>query len=388
MTMTGNPNDITISAVGINSSFGGIVDAAAAFRCGMSRGRELTDWPYFDEEYFHQHFIIGHPAAGLSEGFHGIGRYIKMAVFALNDMQQYLNMAVLDPDRLGISFVFPKNATDEIDLLNLEGKFGAFLNRWGQLCKVKTEVKIVRTYFEGKVGIISAIQDAFQLLKSGNVQYHLICSLDTLLDSRRLGRLIALGKVKTVDNPKGLAPGEGACFALLENINSSKDRGITPKVVLEPPTLILFQNDATKEQKLDDKGKTTDGEQMAEDKEMRRDAMPQTGEALSKVMIKVLGNAQGIGYEKGTIYCDLNGEDFLAADFGNALVRSHPRYFLRDWKLEIPALSFGDTGSAFGLLAVCLATQAFSRGYSVGDKALIVISTEEGNKGAVVLRRV
>ena len=362
--MTGNSNDIAISALGVHSSLGGSMDAAAAFRCGLSRGQELQDWPYFDEETLHEHLLIGHPAAGLSDGFQGLGRFVKMGAYALEDMRQHLNSMDINPAKLGIFFVFPITDVNQAISADLKNEFGIFLTRLQELCWIKVEKKNTRAYFEGRLGVISAIQDAQKFLKDGNIDYCLIGAIDTLLDSQRLSDFLIANKVKTMDNPTGLVPGEAACFILLERLSSTKHRENIPEVVLQQPSLVI-----------------------APDKDDDSEQIP-TGCVLCEAMVGALDNAQATATDKGTIYCDMNGEDFKAADFGGALVRASSHYLLSDWKLEIPALSFGETGAASGMIAICLAFQAFSRGYLFGDKALVVMSSEQGHSGAIVLRRV
>lgn len=361
--MPWSPNDIAITGVGVHSSLGGALDAAAAFRCGLSKGQELTDWPYFDEETLHEHLLIGHPAAGLSDGFQGLGRFVKMGAYALEDMRQYLNPKDFNSAKLGIFFVFPTNNANQAMSVDLNSDFKVFLTKLQQLSRIEIEEINSRAYFEGRVGVISAIQDALILIESEKIDWCLIGAIDTLLDSCRMSGLITRGKVKTMDNPTGLVPGEAACFILLERLSSAKGRGTIPEVVLHHPSRIVSSNE-------EDVGQAI------------------TGKILSEVMAQALDNAQTKASDRGTIYCDLNGEDFRAADFGSALVSISPLYHLGDWRLEIPALSFGDTGAASGMLAICLAMRAFFRSHLFGNQAIVVMSSKLGGSGAIVLRGV
>jgi 3-oxoacyl-[acyl-carrier-protein] synthase-1 len=356
--MTSNPDAIVISNLGMHSSFGGVVQAAAAFRCGLSRAQELTDWPYFDEETRDEQFFIGLPVAGVTDGFQEIGRFLKMGVNALADMQRYSSLPALNSAKIGVFFVFSKEAPSD-----LKKDPGFFLTRLWQLSQIKIETKNIRTYFEGRVGVMSAILEAIELLKGGAVDYCLIGTIDSHLNKHRLEILISTGRIKTVDNPIGLVPGEAACFILIERLSNARRRGATPEIILPQPSRAV----------------SSDGE---DDEQMP------TGRALSEVMVEALENAHVIPTEPGTIYCDLNGEVFRATDFGNALMRLSAFYpIIGAWNQEIPAISFGDTGAASGILPFCLAIRAFSRGYCVGNKALIVLSSEQGDRGAIVLRR-
>ena len=347
----------------MHTSLGGIIQASAAFRCGLSRQRELLDWPYFDEKTHNENLFIGHPAAGVSDGFQRIGRLLKIGCYALADMKQYSVFKDLDPLRLGFRIVIPTSYSDQGIQLDSE-EVSSFLIRLRQVNQIEVEEKNVCVYPEGSVGTISAIQEAFKLIENGYLDYCLVGAIDSLLDAQRLIGLITTGKIKSVDNPTGLVPGEAACFILIERLTSAKKRGTTSEVVLHQPSKV-----------------------MSSDERNENDELP-TGEKWYEAMMQALKNACTTTDEKGTIYCDLNGDAFRAADFGNALVRLSSTYSLGDWRREIPALSFGDTGAASGLLAACLTIRTFSRGYFWGNKTLISMLSHCGHKGAMVLERI
>src|SRR5687767_1477788 len=98
--MAAATGELVLSGFGLHSSLGGLASAAAAFRCGLARARELPDWPYFDEDTLHEHKLIGHPAAAIDDGFQGMGRLLKMAQGALDDLCQTFPLGNLNPERL------------------------------------------------------------------------------------------------------------------------------------------------------------------------------------------------------------------------------------------------------------------------------------------------
>ena len=103
---------MVISGIGLHSSFGGVVPAAAAFRCGMSRAVELAEWPYFDEDEHEDQSLIGHPALGVSLGFRGIARLLKLGTEALADLGDTVDSASLDPARTGITLVLSPSSSN------------------------------------------------------------------------------------------------------------------------------------------------------------------------------------------------------------------------------------------------------------------------------------
>lgn len=380
--MPSNPNNVIISGLGVHSSLGGILDASAAFRCGLSRARELHDWPYFDEDTLHEQLLVGHTAAGMSDGFQGIGRYIKMACNALEDMKRCSDLINLDPNRLGLFLVFSKNDFVERNSVDFKKNIELFQSRLFELSGIRFNKTNIQAYFEGRIGIVSAFRDALDLLEQGNIDHCLIGALDTLLDAQRLYGLIATNRIKTIDNPNGLMPGEAACFILVEHISRFKDRGGIPEIIIDSPPGMIYHEIAASDKI------PGDSEGAAGDQEVDDSRLITTGEALNKALVREMERANAEQNLKGTIYCDLNGENSRATEFGNALVRILPNYNLDDWKFEIPALSFGDTGAASGLLAACLAARALSKGYCFGDKSIITISSDQGERGTLGLRRI
>ena len=88
-----------------------------------------------------------------------------------------------------------------------------------------------------------------------------------------------------------------------------------------------------------------------------------------------------------SITLDLNGEHARASEWGNALthlIARSPVY--QEIAVEVPALSFGDTGAASGAVAACMALHAFARGYAASDTVAIVNASDGGTRTAFLLR--
>ena len=350
---------IVVSGIGLRSSLGGAIPAAAAFRCGMSSGQELPEWSYFDEEEHEEHFLRGHPAMGVAPGFQGIARFLKLGLMALEDLGGAIDLAKLNPARIGVILVLPASSAE------LERAPGELLNRLCKLGRLEVDPRNTRTVLDGRIGVVNAIREARQRLQSNQIDHCLVGAIDSLLIGARMAELIETEKIKTVDNPVGIVPGEAACFLLIERMGWAKRRGGTIGAVMQTPSVSA----------------SPDPEETGPDQQA-------PGKALSEVMLQALSNVGGAPMTRGTLYADLNGTTPRAVDFGNALVYLAPVYPLDGWTRAFPADSFGETGAASAALAICMAVRTFVRGYSEMNQALIIISSVSGGKAALGLRRV
>lgn len=361
-------NDIIINSVGAHTSFGGINDSSSAFRCGMLRGQELQDWPYFDEDTLHEQFLIGYPAAGINNGFQGLGRYIKLGALALSDLQRNCNLKFNHIDKLGISYVFPKIDSQIPFLKFLNDNYKIFHKKIIKLSNVNIIEQNIKTHFEGNVGLISAMQEAIGFLEKGYFEYYIIGVIDSLLLNEKLSKLLKFNKIKTLDNQNGFVPSEAACFILLERRKNIKYQKNPFFVTLHKPS---FQIPLLHGKKI-----TLDDQHLI------------LGETLSSVMIEALNNAKVGPLCTGTIYSDLNGEKLKAIEYSNALIHLRSQYNIRNWSQQFPALSFGDTGSTNGILSLCLAMRAIFKNQLNGNIALIIFSSESYSHGGVVIEKV
>jgi 3-oxoacyl-[acyl-carrier-protein] synthase-1 len=85
------------------------------------------------------------------------------------------------------------------------------------------------------------------------------------------------------------------------------------------------------------------------------------------------------------VFCDLNGETYRADEFGFATLRTKG-YFRAATDFVAPADCWGDVGAAGGPLHICLGLIAHAKRYGHGPVALSCGSSEEGTRGAAVVR--
>jgi 3-oxoacyl-[acyl-carrier-protein] synthase-1 len=85
------------------------------------------------------------------------------------------------------------------------------------------------------------------------------------------------------------------------------------------------------------------------------------------------------------VYCDMNGEPYRADEYGFTCVRTK-EHFEAVSDFIAPADCWGDVCAASAPLSVALAVIAGSKGYANGRTACVWASSEDGHRGAAVLR--
>ncbi len=361
MPDSGSP--IAVRGIGIHSSLGGMAQASAAFRAGMSRARALKDWHYLDEELLHEHVLAGHPAAGLQDGFGGVARILKLAVAGLADLQRDLGDRAFHADKIAFCLVLPDDVFEAEETPSEPALARARLRKLSPLPITETNLEVFRG---GKAGSIYALQRARDILQSKYRDACVVGAVDSLIDGPRLLPLIRAGKVKTVDNPIGPMPGEGACFVLLERAQGAAARG--HDVLVHHPYLSVPDPQAPP-------ADPANPDAQAAAKEL--------GLVLQAALNEIPAPAQ-----PGVMYSDLDGDPIKAADLANALLSSPDLRPLMDWKHEIPALGFGSTGAVAPLLALCLRAAAARRRGSGPPTDGLVVTTDPQSRAAFVTSEV
>ncbi|WP_437720614.1 hypothetical protein [Sorangium sp. So ce861] len=342
-----------IMGSGACTSLGDAERAAAAMRAAINRGHEMPDWPYNDDATNTEALLVGHPASGVTDGFEGLGRLVRLGAAALMDLRPLLEERGLSSRRSGLFIALsPHDAAAERgpddDGEEPASAFASWAERFAQRCCEQSGVPVApehRSYFAGRYGFARALAAAIDALRGQRLDHCLVGACDSELDPDRIDAGLSSGRIKTADNPAGYAPGEAAVFLLLERATASP-RGRQPESLLLPPSFAERAGAAV-------------------------------GVALARALAAALGDEGGEAARTGTAYVDLNGEEARAAEWGHALARLHGRSALHAWRHAFPAASFGETGAAAGALAMCVAGRGLSRGYA-GRQALVVLSDREG----------
>jgi 3-oxoacyl-[acyl-carrier-protein] synthase I len=349
----GHPATVAIMGSGACTSLGNAERAAAAMRASIDRGQEMPDWPYNDDTTNTEALVVGHPISGITDGFEGLGRLVRIGAAALADLRPLLEERGLSSRRSGLFVALESLNADAGHGLDDDGEapsptFESWAARFAERCCEHSGIPMApeqRSYFEGRYGFARALVAAIDALRTHRLDHCLVGACDSELDPDRIDTGLSSGRIKTTDNPVGYAPGEAAVFLLIERAAASP-RGRKPESLLLPPSLA-------------ERAGTT------------------AGAALARAMTAALGRREAAEAREGTVYVDLSGEPSRAAEWGHALARLDDGSVLRSWKHVPPAASFGETGAAAGALAVCMAARGLSRGYA-GRQAIVVLSDRDG----------
>jgi 3-oxoacyl-[acyl-carrier-protein] synthase-1 len=109
---------------------------------------------------------------------------------------------------------------------------------------------------------------------------------------------------------------------------------------------------------------------------------PPNGVVLARAINSLLATEAGRA-DVALVIGDLNGDEYRAQNWGGALARVPSRGVLNA-SMWIPALGFGETGSAVGAVGLCLAARAMERGHLSGA-ALACLSDESGAAAAFMI---
>jgi hypothetical protein len=87
----------------------------------------------------------------------------------------------------------------------------------------------------------------------------------------------------------------------------------------------------------------------------------------------------------GDIFCDLNGTEACAFDFGLMLSALGHERIAADVQWHSPCAFLGDAGAATGVVSLCMAVRSLVRGYARGFRVLTTNRDQGGVVGAALL---
>jgi 3-oxoacyl-[acyl-carrier-protein] synthase-1 len=351
---------LAITGLGLVTTVGhDVVTAYGALRCGMARPWPV-DFEVPADDGNANTSLTAHPLRGITDGFQGMGRYLRMATHAVEDL---LHDASLHQEGAGfwqgtalyVGLSRTRNA--EIDFYDelLEENLPGELASRTRLPFMENRRHVL---FRGHAAALWALHEASAAIESGQTERAIIVGVDSLLESDTLQVLAASRRLKTNLTPRGLMPGEGAAAFLVEPVARARARKAPIQCVVERIAL-------------------------SQERESRVSGARSAGVALSEVIEKVLPPGRPLT----SIYGDLNGEDARAEEWANALVRLSASRALSTAAQYWLAASLGDTGAASGALSVVIGARALFRGHASGGDVLIWSSADTGEVAAALLRR-
>lgn len=371
-----------ITAIGMVSSLGhDAITACAAARAGLVQTDVLASMDFGGEALFGVETIegppqvIGHPVAQLADGFRGAAKVLVLGAAALLDLQSRRRLTERQLAETHLYLVLSDHHVRDVHERRQrergQGQDAAgYLDsgelpseRWARqsanlaLRIVKSAglpIADARCYLRlsGRAGFGAALGEAVARIDAG-AERCLVGAVDSRLDPDFLTAAAAVGLLKTNANPVGFLPGEAAAFVLLEQNRRDALAVLHTPAVVDDDTSLL-------------------------------DEAPPVGRALSEAL---RGALRAGGTAPSWLLADLNGTSRRALEWGHALVRVQPELGLAELPLWLPVESFGEAGAAVGALGVCIATRALSHGYAPGPAALLTLSSERGQKAALLIER-
>ncbi|MFP2930240.1 hypothetical protein ACLESO_34605, partial [Pyxidicoccus sp. 3LG] len=354
------PGAPVLTGIGMVTAVGhGAVESCASLRARIVRPRPLA-FQILREDELGAAVATGHPLRGLVDGFTGLARYIKLGALALEDLVRSAKLPVGDASFLhqtALILCLSPTRRDDFDFQDelFAEQLPARLLAHGGLALPPRNASVLSS---GNASGLLALQQGAQLIQEGRFQRVLVLGIDSLVEGDSLQWLASRRRLKTPEQPVGLMPGEAAAAVLLENGTEA-----TRRTAMALGTLMSVGTG-------------------------RAEPAARKGVESGRALAQAIRQSWPASVATvGDIYCDFNGENDRAMEWGfaQALLReTHP---LPTAHLHTPAECLGDTGAASGLISVCAALRAFARGYAHGDQALVWSSSDSGELAAARLSR-
>jgi 3-oxoacyl-(acyl-carrier-protein) synthase len=375
---------LSVTAIGMVSPLGlDCVTSCAGARASIQRTVESDDLflPDPDNEGVEALKVSLRRVPVVSAGFFGLGRRAQLGTAALADLER--SAGRLDDCRAGFVLVVGNDIyrtawarqmrkdpelADEVDLDYYEGALRVLHERYvGELLGLLIRrsgfaiaPEACRTVCSTAVGLDQALRQAEDWLTRGACDRCVIGAIDSLIDPITLEALGKLRLLKTANQPVGFAPAEAAAFIVVELPEDAKARQAEIKAVIDAYTTA----NGPPHPSLDDASESKDG--------------------LSVAVAQALAVPGQPARVPGLAVVNLNGDPYRAQSWGYAIARPQPPG-LRSAPVWTPALAFGETGAAAGLVSVALLSQAWTRGYAPSANALVCLIDDLGGRMAALV---
>ena len=340
------------------------INSCAAHRCKVSGAKAFDEFEVWDLDAEENVPLTAHSIEGVTEGYQGVGRWLRMATIAITDLCEHLDIDrytdLLFWEKTGFIINGPMLENERYDALE------EMLDKWPRSLFSHVPLPLLKANllgtFEGHAGIISNLKVASENISSERWHRAIIAGVDSYLDEESLNWLYENNRLKMPENESGLIPGECAACIMVESTREATSRGALIHGYIQG----VAQN--------------------TEDKDKKR-AEKETGKALS-LSIRTSFDLAGIVPETlGLIVTDLNGEKSRAIQWGNTLVQLKPDYNLDHCEIDFPAESFGEIGAASGPVSVCVAASAICRGYTQSGDILVGAVSDNGVAGSFLITK-
>ncbi len=223
---------------------------------------------------------------------------------------------------------------------------------------------------EGRCAGLLALHAALRALQQGQIAAAVVGGVDSLIRPTVLLQLQEKEMLQSPTNPRGIVPGEGAGFLVLETAEEAERRGVLPQAQLLAAALADEPTAGTEEVN-QAMGLTT----------ALRQAITEAGglQALRQAITEA-GGLQA----PPLVICDLNGDRYRALEWAFAAMRTIG-HLQGEVPLFHPADCLGDAGAASGLINLMWASEALAKGYARAERALIWGASENCKRAAAIL---
>jgi 3-oxoacyl-[acyl-carrier-protein] synthase-1 len=345
------PVEVVVAGVGMITAVGlSAAETAASVRAATARFSETS----LMDKRFEPFTLAEVPEdglPGLKDGLADAGltareaRLLRLGTAGLGECLKALPPQQPPP---GLALSLPETSTTRA----LDGPL--FLQRFAQQTGGSFDVKRSDASHRGRAGGLTAIGQAADAIRSGQVPFMIAGGIDTYRDLYVLGTLDMEQRVKSAVNLDGFIPGEGAAFLLL----SRGDAGGLPLAAVSRVAVAVDNGHLYSEQ-------------------------PYRGDGLATA-VQQLAQSETAAGPIQEVYSSMNGENHWAKEWGVAFLRNRGA-FLPDHGMHHPADCFGDTGAACGPLMTGLAALGIKQGYR-RSPALVYGSSDRGPRAALVVR--
>jgi 3-oxoacyl-[acyl-carrier-protein] synthase-1 len=342
------------------STLGGVISAAAAMRAGITRPGSLAFQQVLDEGAVAEK-LTGHPIRHVTDGYYFIGRWCRLAHAALRDLERYSPMVELTDAAtwrdtglllvVGDALEERYTVRDAVDDEYLQSRYVSRLTRLLRWPVPTRQVRLVR---RGRCGGAEALRLASHGIEQGEYRRAIIVAADSFVEPTSLEWLLRRGELALLGYPVGISAGEAGAAVLVESEASARQRRARVEAVLESVQLEVSESDEP--------------------------GAGELGRALSTAVDRAL-RASGTPLPfDGDIFCDLNGTEACAFDFGLMLACLGQQRIGPDVQWHSPCAFLGDAGAATGVVALCMGVRALVRGYARVHRVL----TTNRDPGGVV----
>ncbi|NMO20774.1 hypothetical protein HPC49_25715 [Pyxidicoccus fallax] len=379
--------DMVVTALGMISSLGhGVIPSCAAARAGINRWSDL-DVDAMDDAEVNAVPLQGHAIQGLTEGFAGLGRFLRLADAAFADLLHYGALSPTDFDRTQFLLHLPDDTYEDAWSKRYEpsvsfGGTGAqardrerarqashqehfarrLMDRLLSLHGISAQPRACSLSFGGPAAFVKALLHCERLLNARMVERCVLGGIDSYVSGDTLGMIHQLGLIQHGANPDGFFPGEAAAFIAIERFDTARARGARVEARIGAAAI-------------------------AREEHSRFSGHPTLGAGLFQAAASAYERLGTPPPEIPLVITNLNGSSHRANDVGNALVRLKAAELPADFKSWSPAESFGELGAATGPVATCMGVRAFVRSYARSSHILVWLASDGQDRGAFFLTR-